>query len=87
MTGSLFTPSLPLFAPRAPSLRHLLAALLRSASVRLAQASRRLAAAERVRPRAPAEMVLEFYAEAGAPEGALYLDGQLIGYLPGVTRL
>jgi len=87
MTGSLFTPSLPLFAPRGLSLRHLLAALLRSASVRLAQASRRLAAAERERQRTPAEMVLEFYAEAGAPEGALYLDGQLVGYLPGVTRL
>ena len=89
MTGSLFTPTLPLFAPRGTSLRHLLAALLRSASVRLAQLSRRLAAAERERQRqrSPAEMVLEFYAEAGAPEGALYLDGQLIGYLPGVTRL
>lgn len=87
MTGSLFTPTLPLFAPRGTSLRRLLAALLRSASVRLAQLSRRLAAAERERQRSPAEMVLEFYAEAGAPEGALYLDGQLIGYLPGVTRL
>jgi len=31
--------------------------------------------------------VLEFYAEAGAPEGALYVDGQLIGVLKGVTRL
>jgi hypothetical protein len=31
--------------------------------------------------------VLEFYADAGAPEGALYLDGKLIGYLPGVKRL
>ncbi|MDN3546330.1 MAG: hypothetical protein ACK4S6_19845 [Roseateles asaccharophilus] len=30
---------------------------------------------------------LEFYAEAGAPEGALYQDGQLVGLLPGVTRL
>jgi hypothetical protein len=30
---------------------------------------------------------LEFYAEAGAPEGALYLDGDLVGYLPGITRL
>lgn len=87
MTGSLYTPTLPLFRPRSPSLRHLLAALLRSASVRLAQLSRRIAAAERARQRSPAEMVLEFYAEAGAPEGALYLDGQLIGYLPGVTRL
>ena len=31
--------------------------------------------------------VLEFYAEAGAPEGALYLDGKLVGYLSGVKRL
>ena len=37
------------------------------------------------RRRLPPE--LEFYAEAGAPEGALYMDGELIGRLPGVTRL
>ena len=30
---------------------------------------------------------LEFYAEAGAAEGALFADGQLIGYLSGVSRL
>ncbi|WP_295645744.1 hypothetical protein [uncultured Methylibium sp.] len=30
---------------------------------------------------------LEFHAEAGAPEGALYVDGQLAGWLSGVTRL
>jgi hypothetical protein len=30
---------------------------------------------------------LEFYAEASAPEGALYVDGQLIGHLRGVRRL
>lgn len=30
---------------------------------------------------------LEFYAEAGAPEGALYVDGELWGTLRGVTRL
>jgi len=35
----------------------------------------------------PGEPVLEFYAEAGAPEGALYLDGQLVGHIAGVTRL
>ena len=34
-----------------------------------------------------AEARLEFHAEAGAPEGALYLDGRRIGVLPGVTRL
>ena len=31
--------------------------------------------------------VLEFHAEAGAPEGALYVDGRRVGVLPGVTRL
>ena len=30
---------------------------------------------------------LEFYAEAGAPEGALYVDGQLTARLDGVRRL
>ncbi|MGC4078493.1 MAG: hypothetical protein QM702_15930 [Rubrivivax sp.] len=35
----------------------------------------------------PGEPVLEFYAEAGAPEGALYIDGQLVGHIAGVKRL
>jgi hypothetical protein len=39
------------------------------------------------RHRVRAEPVLEFYAEAGAPEGALYRDGQLVGYIDGVRRL
>lgn len=30
---------------------------------------------------------LEFYAEAGAAEGALFVDGQWVGYVPGVSRL
>lgn len=30
---------------------------------------------------------LEFYAEAGAPEGALYVDGQLAAQLDGIRRL
>jgi hypothetical protein len=33
------------------------------------------------------EPVLEFHAEAGAPEGALYVDGELVGTLVGVCRL
>lgn len=37
--------------------------------------------------RASAAPVLEFYAEAGAPEGALYVDGKLVGHLAGVKRL
>jgi hypothetical protein len=58
---------------------------LRAASLVLGKLARQLGHRGRRGPvRAP---VLEFYAEAGAPEGALYVDGHLIGHLPGVTRL
>lgn len=33
------------------------------------------------------EPVLEFHGESGAPEGALYVDGVLVGTLVGVNRL
>jgi hypothetical protein len=87
MSGSLYTEALPHYVPRSTSARRFLAAVLRSASVALARLARSIAALERGRRGAPAEQVLEFYSEAGAPEGALYLDGKLIGYLPGVKRL
>jgi hypothetical protein len=61
------------------------ATLLRAASSILARLARQLA------PRSgktdPLAVALEFYAEAGAPEGALYADGKLVGYVSGVTRL
>ena len=85
MMTSLPTRTLPHFAPGGSSVRHLLAALLRVASRSLTRLARSLSAAERERRRGA--QVFEFYAEAGAPEGALYVDGQLVGYLPGVTRL
>lgn len=87
MIGSLPTQALPYSATRGPSVRRLLAAILRAASHRLAQLSRAVSATERARERTQGESVYEFYAEAGAPEGALYLNGQLVGYVPGVTRL
>lgn len=59
----------------------LLARLARSA-----RAAGRLAEAGRIAQRRLAPE-LEFYAEAGAPEGALYVDGCYVGHLPGVTRL
>lgn len=59
-------------------------ATLQAASLLFAALARRLQRAERE----PAgEPVLEFYAQAGAPEGALYIDGQLVATLPGVSRL
>jgi hypothetical protein len=58
---------------------------LRSASAALARLSRRIARpAGRIGRPAPQ---LEFYAEAGAPEGALYLDGKFVGWVSGVQRL
>ena len=33
------------------------------------------------------EPVLEFHGDAGAPDGALYVDGKLVGHVLGVNRL
>ena len=87
MIQSLPPRTVPFFTPGGSSVRHLLATLLRAASRSLTRLSRSLSATERRREHAQVAQVFEFYAEAGAPEGALYLNGQLIGYLPGVTRL
>jgi hypothetical protein len=62
-----------------------LAAAMHGASLVLAGWARRLALS--LRRHEATDPVLEFYAEAGAPEGALYIDGRLVGHLPGVTRL
>ena len=69
--------------PAAEALRPALAAALHRASALLAQLAHRFAqpaASRRIAPQ------LEFYAEAGAPEGALYVDGRLVGYVPDVRR-
>jgi len=74
--------------PRARATRLFAAALLRALSVALDRVARRLAAMPHRRPAAASALPLvEFHAEAGAPEGALYVDGELVGRLPGVTRL
>lgn len=68
--------------------RHATAAVLRAASAVLARAARRLRPARS--PRGPHLPVVEFHPyhrESGAPEGALYVDGELVGYVAGVTRL
>jgi hypothetical protein len=65
--------------------RLLAAALLVTASHALARFASALVPI--ARPLAPSDPRLEFHAEAGAPEGALYVDGKLFGRLPGVSRL
>ena len=71
--------------PFSEAARQFVASSLRSASAALARLSRRLG---RPGVRAPhPEPQLEIYAEAGAPEGALYLEGKLVGWVSGVRRL
>jgi hypothetical protein len=64
--------------------RALVATLLRAASRTLDALAARLA---HVVHAPSAEPVLEFHGEAGAPEGALYVNGHLVGHVLGVTRL
>jgi hypothetical protein len=72
-------------APVSGVARRVAAASLRSASAALARLARRVAAAPAARRHVDPQV--EFYAEAGAPEGALYLDGELVGWVQGVRRL
>lgn len=66
-----------------PPGRRLAASALRAGSRILGRLAHRLARRGRTR----ADPVYEFYADAGAPEGALYIDGHLVGHLDGVRRL
>lgn len=84
-----FSPSLTHSAlPREkPAVRRNTAAVLLGASRVLHSLARRLAAGPAQPRRMVVEPVLEFHADAGAPEGALYVDGRLVGHLPGISRL
>ena len=91
MMNSLPWSYLPSASDRPRRARRLAAALLRGASDQLARLAVRLSAHEAA-DEVPAEPeawmpVLEFHAEAGAPEGALYVNGRLVGFLQGVQRL
>ncbi len=63
--------------------RRLLARLLRAASAALARRARAVAQPLHARQRRASQhdVSIEFHAEAGAPEGALYVDGEFIGYV------
>jgi hypothetical protein len=67
--------------------RRVLAHLLRAASSALARQARDVARPLHARRRrSQHDVSVEFHAEAGAPEGALYVDGELVGYID-VRRL
>ncbi len=66
--------------------RRLAAQALFSASATLARACAQLTRPD-VEPAPTVMAELEFFAEAGAPEGALYVNGRLVGWIDGVRRL
>ena len=87
MSKSMMTITLAHAPAARPPLAALAARALGAASRLLDRMAARLEA-RAARPTAVAQAPrLEFYASAGAPEGALYLDGELVARLPGVTRL
>lgn len=88
MTKSLSWAATDAARPTSAALLHLLAAALRAASELLTGLALRLAADRAAT--LPSPHVVEFHAchrDGGAPEGALYVNGVLVGYLPGVKRL
>ena len=74
--------------PFSDTWRRLAAQLLRGASAALARQARDVARPlhARQRRRSQHDVSVEFHAEAGAPEGALFVDGELVGYVE-VRRL
>ena len=69
--------------PFSDTWRRLAAQLLRGASAALARQARDVARPlhARQRRRSQHDVSVEFHAEAGAPEGALFVDGELVGYV------
>jgi hypothetical protein len=69
--------------PFSETWRRFVAHLLRAASATLARQARDVARPlhARQRRRSQHDVSIEFHAEAGAPEGALYVDGEFVGYV------
>ena len=62
--------------------RRAVAHLLARASAALARRARDVARPLHARQRRlPTDASVEFHAEAGAPEGALFVDGRLVGWI------
>ncbi len=73
--------------PVGEAARLLTAALLMVASAALARFAALVAPSRAAVDEGSIDPRFEFHADAGAREGALYVDGELVGHLPGVRRL
>jgi hypothetical protein len=85
--SQILTGQRPARRPLSETWRRVVAHLLRSASSALARQARDVARPLHARQRrSQHDVSIEFHADAGAPEGALYVDGALVGYID-VRRL
>ena len=87
MTKTLPWAAADVARPVSAALLYFVAATLQTASTLLTRLAVRVSEAEAARP--PVQFV-EFHAvyrDSGAPEGALYVNGELVGMIEGVTRL
>lgn len=82
LSWTVVTPHRPLTS----LLRRVAAVTLRAASASMARAARQLRRPPERAPRLPDIEFHPMHGEAGAPEGALYVDGELVAVLP-VRRL
>ena len=76
--------------PFSATVLHMVAAALRSAGDAVHGLALRLATVEDAAAAVPPIESVEFHSlhgDAGAPEGALYVNGVLVAILPGVKRL
>ena len=73
--------------PLSATLLHFAAATLMTASALLTRLAVRMSATEAIRVPVQTVEFHPIYRESGAPEGALYINGELVGVIEGVTRL
>ena len=73
--------------PLSATLLHFAADTLQTASGMLIRLAVRLSAEDVIRVPVQAVEFHAVYRDSGAPEGALYINGELVGKIAGVTRL
>ncbi len=73
--------------PFSAALLHFAAATLQTASDILTRLAVRVSAAQTARVLVHTVEFHALHCDSGAPEGALYINGELMGVIPGVRRL
>jgi hypothetical protein len=87
MTKTLTWAAVDATRPLTATLLHFVAGTLQTTSDLLTRLAVRLSTAEAIPASAQTVEFHALYGDAGAPEGALYVNGELVGRIAGVRRL